>query len=568
MRHVAVASLEPGPPLAGSLYHSSGACLVKRGELITPAVLAALRAARITELVELDPGDNAERFIFECRNSRLALDSLPPDATLQRPLYDHSGNLLLQHNAQVSEAIRRRLRDRGITTLYVRKGANERGDEAAEVFRTVLDRLGGPIVGTPAPETSPGDRAAADAEPTGGIRPAVRPPEEPAGRILPASAPFVEPTGRRVVPLSQEAIGAALAAPLQARESADSVPITPGQLEATLDEEVSQTQATAAPLSASLAQVPVEEERPLSVKERFRVLHEFIAGMTRDLHDHIREHARVDGALVGDFTSRIVAALVEDRHLLLNLSYLRSFETYFLDHPLNVCIFATNTAASMNYSLPQVAEIACGALLHDVGMLRVPPEIIEKMGEINTLDRQEVQKHAAYGLEELQRIPHVPRSCPFVAYQTHERCDGSGYPRGRTLRQIHPYARIVAVADIYEALTADRPHRPALLPYQAMEQIVRLGNRRQLDPEVIRAFLRVMCLYPIGSWVQLSDARIGKVVAAGETAYDRPVVKAMFDADRRPLSAPEVVNLAKVSECRVVRAVDGTGLGVDVMDGF
>lgn len=598
MRRIPVASLVPGPPLAGSLYHASGVCLVRRGDLLTSVVLAALRAARIEEVIELDPTDNVDRFIFECRNSRISLDSIRPDATLQRPLYDFAGNLLLQQNALVSDTARKRLRDRGVTALYVRKTPKERDEEAVQVFEMVLRRLGGTPVGAETPESPPAAGSAASEtptvrilpgarpfeeptarilpgakpfeEPTGRIPPGARPFVEPTGKILPGPKPFVEPTGRRTSPLTREAIGAAIAAPLQAREFAQDAPITPGRLDSALEEEISQTQAAseAAPIAASLAQVPVEEERALSVKEKFLVLHEYIHGMTRDLYEHIREHEKVDGALVREFASRIVAALVEDRHLLLNLSHLRSFDTYFLDHPLNVCIFSINIAAAMNFSLEQVAEVAFGALLHDVGMLRVPPEIIEKMGEIHALDRQEIQRHAAYGLEELQGVAHIPRSCAFVAFQAHERSDGSGYPRGRTHRQIHPYARIVAVADVYEALTADRPHRPAILPYQAMEQVVHFGNRRQLDPEAIRAFLRVLCLYPIGSWVQLSDMRIGKVVAAGDTAYDRPVVHALFDADRRPLAAPEFVNLSKVPDCRVVRAVDGAGLGVDIMDGF
>jgi HD-GYP domain-containing protein (c-di-GMP phosphodiesterase class II) len=140
-----------------------------------------------------------------------------------------------------------------------------------------------------------------------------------------------------------------------------------------------------------------------------------------------------------------------------------------------------------------------------------------------------------------------------VAYQMHERCNGSGYPRGRTAAQIHPLAKIAAVADVFLALVSMRPHRAPVSPYRAIEMILYDTQRQLYDPYVVRALLGAISLFPLGSYVRLSDDRIAKVIRTNPRRYDRPIVE--IEQDSRSTTPPEVVDLALRPEVRVVRAL-------------
>jgi HD-GYP domain-containing protein (c-di-GMP phosphodiesterase class II) len=290
--------------------------------------------------------------------------------------------------------------------------------------------------------------------------------------------------------------------------------------------------------------------------------------MTRRLFDNVRQSQSFDGATIGKLAGDIVHAIINDKDLLLNLVHIKGVEDYLVYHSVNVCLISVNIATAMGLSADQVIEVAFGALLHDLGMLRIDKEILEKSGPLTGTEKIEVQKHPIFGLELLQRVKGIPATTPYVAYQSHERLDKSGYVRQREGKQIHLYAKVVAVADVYEALTSERSYRRAFLPYQAMEQIITMGNKRKLDSDVIRAFLRYMSLFPVGSWVQLNDGSVGKVVSANETNYDKPIIRLIYDAQKKKIIPPVLVDLKGSANLKVDRVVDASDLETTLMEGF
>ncbi|MFH1023125.1 MAG: HD-GYP domain-containing protein [Planctomycetota bacterium] len=314
---------------------------------------------------------------------------------------------------------------------------------------------------------------------------------------------------------------------------------------------------------------PVKREKG-DVESYIGLHHDAIRAM-REIFQVIRarpDFTAIEGEAVGGIARQAIKALLGDRDLLLNLVYLKTLDDYLIGHSVNVCLLAVNIATAMDYAPGQVLEVAFGALLQDVGMLRVPVEILLKPGRLSPSERREIEKHPFCGLDILQRFRGIPASTPWIAYHSHERMDGSGYNRQRVGPLIHRFARIVAVADVYEALISPRAYREARLPYHAMEEIIKMGHKRKLDPEVIRAFLCYISLYPIGSWVELSDGRIGRVVAANEEIYDRPVVNVIYDTREKRLIPPREVNLLEDRTLRVVGALDGKALQKELMDGF
>ena len=181
-----------------------------------------------------------------------------------------------------------------------------------------------------------------------------------------------------------------------------------------------------------------------------------------------------------------------------------------------------------------ITTLGLGGLLHDIGMLRVPLTI--RMGEGDLSDREwhEIYRHPLHTLDMLTSLRGVPQAVRFVAYQAHERLNGTGYPRGRSGNQLHTLAKIIAIADVYAAMTRPRPYRTAMLPYVAAKTIVIDASVDKFDRDLVRTFLDTLSLFPIGSRVGLSDGSIARVMRANPSAHTAPIVEPL-SADGSPI---------------------------------
>jgi len=224
------------------------------------------------------------------------------------------------------------------------------------------------------------------------------------------------------------------------------------------------------------------KERTVDYKRTITASYASALAQVRQVLGSLVKGARVEGREVLDVVRRFVKVFVTDRNILLNISGIKhEGAEYVYHHSLNVCLLAINIAASYGYSEKQVAEIGMGALLHDLGMLLIPPQIVNKRGRLTQEEWYEIQKHPVLGLHLLEKVKRLPESVPYVAYQVHERENRGGYPKQRGTRLIHRFAKIVQVADVYEALSSPRCYRPAFIPY---EKVVRANGDSFAKPVV------------------------------------------------------------------------------------
>lgn len=169
------------------------------------------------------------------------------------------------------------------------------------------------------------------------------------------------------------------------------------------------------------------------------------------------------------------------------LERLRGADGALFDHSLAVCATTIVLASRVGLSMPQLRPLALGAALHDVGKLALPEPLWVKAGRLTEAEYRAIQRHTEAGYRLIQQAGLDLRSA-LVAYQHHERWDGTGYPRGIARGRIHPFARIVGIVDVFEALRADRPYRPAW-PFAEAVQYVQAQAGRAFDPHFARAFL-------------------------------------------------------------------------------
>lgn len=278
-----------------------------------------------------------------------------------------------------------------------------------------------------------------------------------------------------------------------------------------------------------------------------------------------------NGGAAAKIVRRFVNVFTTDRNILLNLSGIKHSDDYIFHHSLNVCLLAVNIAASFGYSKKQVTEIGTGALLHDVGMLLIPDSIRFKKGRLSEREWFEVQKHPILGANLLDKIRHIPDSVPFITYQVHERENGTGYPKQRRTHLIHRFAKLVQVADIFEALSSPRSYRKALTPHEGVEYLIKMMKKGFISEEFLRALLAYTSLFPVGSLVKLGNNTVARVVHAHSDVLNRPMVSILTDPGGRMLKKDLIYqeDLKKNAALQIIGALRSDFLkGIELMDGF
>lgn len=255
-----------------------------------------------------------------------------------------------------------------------------------------------------------------------------------------------------------------------------------------------------------------------------------------------------------NLTTRAVEDILNDvqsnEKVVVSLHKVRSFDDYTFVHSVNVCVLTILLGQGLNYHRFNLTKLATGALLHDVGKIRIPSDIINKPGKLSPQEFEIVKTHPMRGFELLSK--NMSFVSAHVALQHHERIDGSGYPRGLQDESIHEFGKIAAVADVYDALTSDRPYRKAMTPAQAMAEIGKMKNG--FDLYLVDLLKKRLALYWEGSIVSLNDRRIA-VVLKQTTDPARPVIRVLSTSEGK-LAEPEDIDLRNAPELEIVALLD------------
>lgn len=229
---------------------------------------------------------------------------------------------------------------------------------------------------------------------------------------------------------------------------------------------------------------------------------------------------------------------------------------YLPDHMLTTACLCVAMSSRARWARSWVLQAGLAGLLSDVGMTMIPEGVRRAERPLDEAEVNRVRRHPAIGLVLLEAIADLPSQVGRAVYEHHERSDASGYPRGIDERRTHPISRMVAVADVFAALTAPRPHREPMLAYDAMEQVVRRASAGELDRAIARLLVRCCGLFPVSSIVRLSDESLARVIGSHPEMIDRPVVHVIDAAGRMG----EVIDLSTrpATDLSVLQAVDAS----------
>lgn len=226
------------------------------------------------------------------------------------------------------------------------------------------------------------------------------------------------------------------------------------------------------------------------------------------------------------------------------LSTVKAYEDSIFSHSLNVMIYSVQIGIHKGYGEKDLENLGLGALLHDVGKLLVPLEVLNKETKLSDEEFSMIKEHAELGFGMLRKNYEIPLIVSHCAYQHHEHIDGRGYPRGLVGDKIHEYARIMAIADVFDAVTSDRKYRKAMLPHEGME-LIYSGAGSQFDIDLVDIFKRCTIIYPLGMGVVLSNGYRGVVVRNDPRYTGRPVVRLLKDKDGKDIGENYEIDMTK-----------------------
>jgi len=278
--------------------------------------------------------------------------------------------------------------------------------------------------------------------------------------------------------------------------------------------------------------------------------------MVKASFTNVKHHLKLDINRVANTVNSIIDELLSSDEILVQLTDIRAFDDYLFAHSVNVCVLSIVTGITLNYHKARLIELGVGALLHDIGKTRISSEILNKPDDLSRQEFEEVKRHTTYGFEILRNYSDLSLLSAHIAFQHHERWDGRGYPRGLRGELIHEYARIVAVADVYDALLADRPYRPAYTVNQALAILERMAGV-YLDPNLVSALVSNIAIYPVGTLVEISTGYIGIVMEVNKAAPTRPIIRIIVDNSGRHLNRTHLIDLSQFTTIMVIRALDG-----------
>jgi putative nucleotidyltransferase with HDIG domain len=231
----------------------------------------------------------------------------------------------------------------------------------------------------------------------------------------------------------------------------------------------------------------------------------------------------------------------QDRTSLLALTALKKYDNYTFTHMVNVAALAMAQARALNLEGPLLREFGFAALMHDIGKVNTPVEVLNKPGKLTESEFKVMKRHVVDGAHILRRTPEMPALAPIVAFEHHLKQDLSGYPENIGHRKLNLCTMIVSIADVFDALRSNRPYREGLATSRIRAIMAEQGNPA-FNQVLLRRFVNLMGLFPVGTIVRLNTEEVGVVTAEHPEDPFRPQVKVLYDTRGQEIEAPFLAN--------------------------
>lgn len=251
------------------------------------------------------------------------------------------------------------------------------------------------------------------------------------------------------------------------------------------------------------------------------------------------KHLNIDQCLY--LANQITNDVLSCTNMIIDMLNITSFDNYLYDHSINVATYSIICGASLNLTNEQLRLLGQAALLHDIGKTAIDINILNKRDKLTDAEFAEIKRHPEAGYRMLQQNPDIASVVRAAVYEHHENEDGSGYPRHLKSKDIHLFAKIIHVADVYDAMISKRAYKDEMNPSDVMEYLM-ANVDTMFDKRIIETFIAHVAPYPIGVTVELSNGQLALVIKNHPTFLARPIVR-MLDSEGGDIDLLNCLNI-------------------------
>jgi putative nucleotidyltransferase with HDIG domain len=336
------------------------------------------------------------------------------------------------------------------------------------------------------------------------------------------------------------------------------------------------TGATPADVSTALQGLPHIQVGRISLDERINASAADVATIRRLYSDAVNVAGRIwemahgegipDPHEAAQLVDNLAQAVAQNRTALIALTALKEYDNYTFTHMVNVSILTMAQARGLGIEGSLLREFGLAALMHDIGKVRTPLEILNKPDKLTESEFAVMRLHVIDGAEILRRTPEMPGLAPIVAFEHHLRVDGTGYPIGVSRSRLNLGTMLCSIADVYDAMRSQRAYQEAF-PTDRILEVLKRNDGVQFDQHLVRRFSQLLGIYPPGNLVKLDTGELGVVVRVYAPDPYRPKVRVIANAASERLQRPYDLNLWETQDegtaKTIVSPIDPALVGID-----
>ena len=266
---------------------------------------------------------------------------------------------------------------------------------------------------------------------------------------------------------------------------------------------------------------------------------------------HLMEDARlgkqVEVEQIEPISEQMIESAFRNKDAFISLSRIKTKDQYTFMHSVSVAGLMITFSRAMGFDMDLIRQVSIGGLLHDIGKMKTPNEILNKPGKLDDNEFKIMKSHVVYSREMLEGRAGISQAALDVAALHHERVDGTGYPLGLKGDEISEVGQMSTIVDVYDALTSVRVYKSAWEPSVALKKLLEWSSSH-FNPAQVKQFIRCLGIYPVGTLVELDSGLVGIVLKQGETDLLKPVVRIIYSTRKRDYVKIREVDLSRTDD--------------------
>jgi len=278
----------------------------------------------------------------------------------------------------------------------------------------------------------------------------------------------------------------------------------------------------------------------------------------------VRLGKQIEVEKVSNTVDKMIDSILRNSSALITLSRLKQKDEYTFQHSVSVSALMITLSKFLNLERSEIKKIGIGALLHDIGKMKIPDNILNKPGKLTDEEFKIIKNHVGYSEKILSQTHGISSVSILTASQHHERYNGSGYLRGLKDNEISKYGHMAAIVDVYDAMTSNRCYHNATEPTEVLRKLFEWSKSSIFSRHMTEIFIRCVGIYPVGTLVRLESGLLGVVTELGVKSALEPVVNAVYDTNKNQFITPYDIDLSKSgTKDRLMHEEDPSKWGIE-----